>query len=133
MKLRQPPSGRNIPNFTSLILKQIGRGDISHSYSTSESLFKAAKDGDELALRITEKVGKVNAIGFANVVDAYDPELISVGGSITLNNPELILNPIKRNVKEYAINRVPCIATTPLGGEVVLYGALVLAEKSDEF
>jgi glucokinase len=69
-------------------------------------------------------IGKLNAIGFAGVNDAYDPSLITVGGSITLNNSDLILEPIKKYVGNHSINRVPVIKLTPLGGDVVLYGAL---------
>jgi len=91
---------------------------------TAKLLFDAAKRGDRLALEIVEEIGRLNAIGFANVINVYDPELITVGGSVALNNPELVLPPIRRYVGDYAINRVPRIELTPLGGDVVLLGAL---------
>ncbi len=66
-------------------------------------------------------------MGFANVVNAYDPELITIGGSIALNNPELILEPILENIDRHLLNRRPRIMITPLGDDVVLYGALAMA------
>ncbi|RLG01012.1 MAG: ROK family protein, partial [Thaumarchaeota archaeon] len=57
----------------------------------------------------------------------YDPELITVGGSIALFNQQLVMNPIIKNIKNYTINRVPEIRITPLGGDIVLYGAIALA------
>jgi glucokinase len=69
----------------------------------------------------------VNAIGFANIVNVFDPQLITVGGSVALNNPDLILRPILENIDRHLINRRPEIKITPLGGEAILYGALALA------
>jgi len=59
--------------------------------------------------------------------------LITVGGAITLNNGDLVIDPIKRHVKEHARNRVPEIIVTPLGGDVVIYGALALAFHPNEW
>ncbi|OYT49581.1 hypothetical protein B6U79_01515, partial [Candidatus Bathyarchaeota archaeon ex4484_231] len=52
---------------------------------------------------------------------------------ITLNNGDLVIDPIKRHVKEHARNRVPEIIVTPLGGDVVIYGALALAFHPNEW
>jgi len=97
------------------------------SKAASKTLFEAAREGDELALRIIGEIGLLNAIGFANVINMYDPELITVGGSVALFNSELILNPIKKDVSKYAMNRLPEIKITPLGEDAVLYGALAAA------
>jgi len=94
---------------------------------TTELIFKAAGMGDETALWIVDRIGFVNAVGFADVVNAYDPELITVGGSIALRNPRLTLKPIEGYIDDYLINRKPRIMLTPLGGEAVLYGALALS------
>ena len=97
------------------------------SKASSKMLFEAARERDELALRIIGEIGLLNAIGFANVINMYDPELITVGGSVALFNSELILNPIKKDVSKYAMNRLPEIKITPLGEDAVLYGALAAA------
>jgi len=96
---------------------------------TSKHLFDYAKAGDELALEIVEEIGRINAICFANLTNLFDPELITVGGSIALKNPDLILDPIKKYVGRYVINRLPEIRLTPLGEDIVLYGAIALALK----
>jgi len=59
---------------------------------------RVSKKGDKGALKIIEEVSRLNAIGFANVDTFYDPELITIGGSIALNNPELVLKPIAANM-----------------------------------
>jgi glucokinase len=90
---------------------------------------RVGEEGDKGALELVEEVDRLNAIGFANVNTLYDPELITVGGSIALNNPELVLKPIIANIGKYTVNRVPKIIITPLGGDVVLYGAIALASN----
>ena len=124
-------SGSNIPHFVRHSLRDDDEGSRIYELAggdlealNAEILFNAAKEGDATALRIVEDMGKVNAVGFANVVNAYDPELITIGGSITLNNPELILGPILENIDRHLLNRRPRIMITPLGEDVVLYGAL---------
>lgn len=130
-------SGNGIPNYVRLLLSQ-GRfegvkdsllmrrisGDLDRL--TAKILYDCAKAGDPLALELVDKIGFLNSVGFACVVDAYDPSLITVGGSIALRNESLIIDPIRRGVKEHARNRVPEIKITPLGDDVVLYGALAM-------
>ncbi len=128
-------SGANIPKFArvllrnrnlegGLLLKMVG-GDLGRL--TPEMIFGAAGRGDGDALYIVDEVGKVNAVGFADIVNAFDPELITVGGSVALNNPELIIDPIMKGIDRHLINRRPEIRLTPLGADVVLYGGLAVA------
>lgn len=128
-------SGSNIPNFVRMWLKEknekersllmkLARGDLSNI--TTKMLYRAASMGDELSISIVEEIGKLNAIGFANVINAYDPSLITVGGSIALKSPDLTMKPIMEHVKDYTMNRVPKIIITPLGEDVVLYGAVAM-------
>ncbi|MEM2443603.1 MAG: ROK family protein [Candidatus Bathyarchaeia archaeon] len=129
-------SGSGIPNYARLVIEEEGLMRVEGSrliedvrkggYAsiTAKTVYDCAKAGDEVAKRIVERIGILNAIGFACVIDAYDPSLITVGGSVTLNNPDLVIDPIKRHVEKHARNRVPDIALTPLGEDVVLYGAI---------
>ncbi len=124
-------SGSNIPDFVRHSLREGEGGSLLYELAggdlealNAEILFSAAKAGDAAALRVVEELGRVNAVGFANVVNAYDPELVTIGGSIALNNPGLILEPILGNIGRHLLNRMPRIMITPLGEDVVLYGAL---------
>ena len=130
-------SGNGIPNYVRLLLSQERRRGIEDSLLmrrvggdlsllTAKILYDCAKAGDPLSLELTEKIGGLNSVGFACVVDAYDPSLITVGGSIALRNENLVIDPIRRGVKEHARNRVPEIKITPLRDDVVLYGALAM-------
>ena len=130
-------SGRNIPRFAKylvqtrfkeLLNKSILRSKIINNTLEARDVFEAAKKNDPLALKIIDELGKVNASGFANVINAYDPELITVGGAIALNNPkELVIDPILKYLDMYVVNRVPKIEITKLGDDIVLYGAVAAA------
>jgi len=131
-------SGKNIPNFIRMRIREIEETRANRSLLarslvkgvlalTSEDLFAAANSGDSLALQLVEEIGAVNAIGFANVIDAYDPSLITVGGSVALGNKKLILPAIREKAKHHVLNRVPRIIATPLAEDVGLYGAIALA------
>jgi glucokinase len=132
-------SGNNIPNYVRLWIKEnraenlfaksrlaeLLHGNISGL--SSKMVFDCAGVGDELCLRILEDVGRLNAVGFANTIASYDPELITVGGSVTLNNQSMVMEPVRRHVVELSVNRVPEIKVTPLGQDIVLYGALAMS------
>lgn len=133
-------SGRNIPNFVRMRLQEMSsetvknsllfkrfRGDFSNLKAAD--LFASAKERDRVSVKLVHEIGVLNAMGFANVVNAYDPSLITVGGAVTLENQELVLPPIKRHVGKYALNRIPRILVTPLGDDVVLYGAVATAMR----
>jgi glucokinase len=133
-------SGRNMPNFVRMRFEEIGlrtvrtstlykelSGDLSKLCAAD--LFSAARCKDKLALELLAEIGVLNAIGFANVTNAYDPSLITVGGTVALKNVGAVLGPIKKYVGDYAINRVPEIRVTSLGENVCVYGAVAAAMK----
>lgn len=124
-------SGKNLPRFAKLIQEEEKISSklsemIENNFSsvTSEIIFRLAREGDKLAKIVVERCAEINAIGFANVIDVYDPSLITVGGSVALNNVDLVIEPIKEKVNKYAVNRIPEIIPTPLGHDIVLYGAI---------
>lgn len=129
--------GKNIPNYARLLFRgrevekgpllELAEGQLQRL--TTEMIFGAARMEDPTALWVVERIGEINAVGFANIVNVYDPELITVGGSIALKNQELILRPIEDRITKHLINRKPEIMITPLGEDAVLYGALALACK----
>lgn len=133
-------SGRNIPNFVRMKVKEMPREVVNQSYLskrvggdlsklTAADLFCAEKKRDNLSIKLVNDLGILNAMGFANVISAYDPSLITVGGTVTLKNKKIILSPIRKYVGHYTVNRVPKIEITPLGDDVGLFGAVATAMK----
>jgi len=124
-------SGSNIANYVRLAAgtfegEKLRQSNLYNKLDslTSKDLFDAAKSRDSFALSVLDDVGKFNAIGFANLINAYDPEVIVIGGAMALNNKELLLEPIEKKVVDYAVNRLPEIKFTSLGDDVGLYGAI---------
>lgn len=131
-------SGIGIPNFVKMRLKNMPertvkeslllrrmKGDLSRL--TAADLFAAAKEADGLSFKLVNEIGVLNAMGFANVTNVYDPLLITVGGTVTLRNRRMILSPVRKHVRDYAVNRVSRIMVTPLGDDIGLYGAVAAA------
>jgi glucokinase len=129
-------SGKNIPRLAMLLAGEEARGDearlermlgLGHGPVDSASVLGAAVRGNRFGARVVEEMGRLNSLGVANVINMFDPSLITVGGGVALNNPELVLGPIRQLVPKNAINRVPEIVITPLGDDAGLLGALSLA------
>lgn len=124
--------GANIPEYAAHLeaVESIDTG-----LRTASPEFTAADlfDGvgtDELADRVVERIGHWNAIGVANIVHAFAPTYLAVGGAIALNNPDAVLEPIRRRLPELSTVDVPEITLTELGDDVVLQGALAAARHN---
>lgn len=128
-------SGTKIPEFARALIEDgyiklrknsalftRSRGDLLRL--DTKMIYNAAKDGDTMSLEILKRVNDFNAMGFGSIMSIYDPELITVGGAVTLANPELVVNPVKKKAGEYTINRPSEIMLTPLKEDIVLYGAI---------
>jgi len=132
-------SGMNIPAFVEKLLEKKYGGQLEGSllrqeyrrnYLTAETLFRYAKQGDALAIKIVEEeIGRLNAAGIASVVNCYDPEVVLLGGAIALNNEELVLGPIAKYIDMYVTNRRPKVTITDLGEDACLKGALAIVAK----
>jgi glucokinase len=123
-------SGNNIPRYARTIAAE---EDVETELSlegaefTAKTVFEAAGE-DPLADEVIERIGRWNAVGVTNLAQAYAPLVIYVGGAVTLNNVELVLEPIRERVGESMVfNNVPDVELTSLGSDVVLKGAVASA------
>ncbi|MGQ4556666.1 ROK family protein [Halobellus sp. GM3] len=122
-------SGNNIPRYARFLHEEdpletelpIADPDFS-----AVDVFEHAGE-DEFATYVVEQLGHWNAMGVANIVHAYAPLIIYVGGAVALNNPERTLDPIRERMDEMVMSNVPEIQLTTLGDEVVVQGALASA------
>jgi len=122
-------SGNNIPRYAQFLYEE---DDIETALPIDAPEFSAvdvfAHDGeDEFATHVVEQLAHWNAMGVANIVHAYAPLIIYVGGAVALNNPERTLDPIRERMDEMVMSNVPEIQLTTLGDDVVVKGALASA------
>ncbi|MCD6084300.1 MAG: ROK family protein [Desulfurococcales archaeon] len=130
-------SGANIPKFAEEVSKN-WHGSKTAAYFlackgglTPEDLFKHWRLGDEFATYVINELVEVNAAGLGSVINVYDPEVITLGGSIAINNTDFI-EKVVQNVSKYAINKIPKISLTSLGEKAVLVGAAYLILNTPE-
>lgn len=126
-------SGTGIPRFARALHE---REPTATSLSLGEESFSAADvfehaPGDAFAERLLDRVAALNVRGFATVVNAYAPEVLSVGGAVALNNPERILTPLRERLGDEIVVDTPEITLCELGDRAGLKGALVSAIEAD--
>lgn len=119
-------SGTNIPRHARHVHETEGvptalpLGEID-----AKDVFEAAND--PLAERVIERMQAYNAAGVADLVHAYAPLVVYVGGAVARNNPEQVVEPIRERLPELVMTNVPEIRLTSLGDEAVVRGALAAA------
>jgi glucokinase len=101
-----------------------------HAGETSaEHVAEAARRGDALALRALERAASYLAMGVANLISAFNPQMVVLGGGL-MQAGDLLLDPIRRAVPRWAQPRAASqvrIELTQLGGRAGLLGAAKLA------
>ena len=115
-------SGRNIPRFYKVWSEKEKVADVSFHTCQTQPIYDAAKEGDEIAQKFIDVIGKVNARGISNLIVAYDPEIIVLGGAVVVHNEKEVLTSIKNNIDHY-LPTLPKIVVTKLGDDVSLIGA----------
>jgi glucokinase len=122
-------SGNRIPRYAEYLHES---DPVGTALPIDEPSFSAADvfehDGDDdFATHVIDQVAHWNAIGVSNVVHAYAPLVIYVGGAVALNNPDRTVDPIRERVEGMVMSNVPEIRLTTLGDDVVVKGALASA------
>jgi len=113
-------SGNNIPKFFRAWAKK-KKINAKNNFSSAKDVFSAARRKDRVALKFMRELGKINGRGISNVIAAYDPEMIILGGAVALNNDNLVLKYAKNNVDRFL--RLPKIKISTLGENAPLLGA----------
>lgn len=71
---------------------------------TAVHVVQAAKEGDPFAVQVLEEAGTYMGIGIANLIQIINPERVIIG-TIAVHAGDLVLNPIRAAVAEYAWER----------------------------
>lgn len=123
-------SGTNIPGYARLLWNDADRPETgipieAEDFDAADVFAHACEDA--FADRVIERLAEWNALGVANVVHAYAPLVVSVGGAVALNNEEWVVDPIRERLAGLVMTNVPEIRLTELGDDVVVQGALASA------
>jgi glucokinase len=95
---------------------------------TAQHVIEAAKEGDSFCLTVLSEVGTYMGIGLANLIQILNPERI-VLGTLAVHAGELLMEPIRTAVAEYAWERsrsVCEIVPAALGDRAQDLAAIVL-------
>ncbi|MUV89597.1 ROK family protein [Halapricum sp. CBA1109] len=122
-------SGQNIPKYARRLYED---GDWETDLPVESEGFSAVDiydnaGEDAFADHVIEKLNVWNSMGMANIIHSYAPLVVYVGGGVALNNPELVLEPIRERIEDRVFINIPEIKLTTLGDDVVLKGALASA------
>lgn len=96
---------------------------------TSEMLVKAVKEGDMLMIEITEELGAQLGKGLAAMINVLNPEIVILGGPISLAGDHLLMSAVN-STRKYSINIVNKATRIILGSDnedITIYGACHLA------
>jgi glucokinase len=100
---------------------------------TGELVGEAAVGGDPFARDVLADIGHFLGIGFANIVNIFDPEVIVVGGGAAAGTGELLLAPARESMTAHIIGlawRKPVrVVGATLGNDAGVVGAAVLARE----
>jgi glucokinase len=92
---------------------------------TSEQVAATASAGDSLALDVISRAAHYLGVGLVNIVNAFNPEMIILGGGMA-ELANLFVEPAKKLVEERAFSvstQELSIVTATLGNEAGVYGA----------
>jgi glucokinase len=88
----------------------------------------AARQGDKEAMKVINTTAHYLAIGIANLVNIFNPEMVILGGGVSKMR-ELLLHPIRKEFKKYALTLTAKnvkIVRASLGSESGMLGAVAL-------
>jgi len=102
--------------------------DGSSSLVDVSGVVRAAEDGNEAARTALEEVGEQLGIGIANLVNAFNPQLVVLGGALSLAS-DFLMPSIERTVKMHTLSQpgeVVEIASSAHGADACVMGAVAL-------
>lgn len=96
---------------------------------------RAAAGGDALATEVVDRAGGWLAIGIADLVNAFDPAVVVVGGGAGQGLGELLLAPARRALPDHVLGRdhrpMPDLVLAELGDDAGVVGAALAAIELD--
>ena len=111
-----------------------GGRNLAQRFGAAEAaeVFAAARHGDATAAQLVAQLEAAVAALAIGLVNALNPRLIVVGGGIAEHEPQHVLDPMRRGIRERAL-AVPAAAAqvvpAALGADVGMIGAVLSAQE----
>lgn len=102
-----------------------------HQALSAKQVFEAAREGDELAGKVIDKVTLHLGLALANLANGLNPEKIVIGGGVSKAG-DVLFAPMKVQFTRFAFPRVAQgveIAIAKLGNDAGVIGSAWLAKK----
>ena len=100
-------------------------------FEDGPAVVDAAQDGDERAREALALLGHRLGIGIANAMNAFDPEVLAIGGGVSRAG-DLLLDPARETAARFVLPGVGTrteIRTARVGPKAGVHGAALLAEQ----
>ena len=94
----------------------------------AKDIFDVAKEGDAFALDLVDYEADYIALGIGNLLNVLDPEIVVVGGGVSLAG-DILFNKVKERLKRYAFPSTTenlKIVAASLGNDAGILGAAYL-------
>jgi glucokinase len=93
----------------------------------AQFVFEAFRAGDSRARAVLDRAFTILGVGITDLVSVLDPDLIVLGGGLTLGAPELMLETVRRVLNRIHPDIAPSVRLSTLGDRAQLYGAISAA------
>jgi glucokinase-like ROK family protein len=92
------------------------------------TVVQAAEAGDSVAKEALESVGVQLGVGIANLINAFNPEMVVLGGALSVASAHL-LPVIEKTIQEHALpqpHEIVTVSTSAHGADACVMGAIAL-------
>ncbi len=103
----------------------VGSSRLKLTATDFENLAKNARLNNKRALNFWQQLGLTIGFGIVNIIHAFDPEIIILGGKLT-KNLDLFYPIILKIVKKYSLTKLPKIVKSKLIDKAGILGAALL-------
>jgi predicted NBD/HSP70 family sugar kinase len=117
---------RALENGSQSLIPSLVEGDLSRI--DVSAVVQAAQAGDQVARTALEEVGVCLGIGISNLVNAFNPQMVILGGALSLAC-SFLLPAIEETVQMHALpqpREALTIATSAHGADACVMGAVAL-------
>lgn len=110
------------------IIEDLLDGDLARV--DAEVVGEAAAAGDELAIKVLARAGRIIGLAIVAALHLFNPEIVVLGGGVTKTGA-LLFDPMRQSIERHVLDQSYLeglrIESAALGGDAALVGAAALA------